>query len=478
MDSSHQLTNQAENTDNPSGTELSENTTDATVQPATTSNVSTGNDPTGEEVVGYVSPEDATAAAMAEAQTLEEAAAIAKRAYDTAVAAAYAAAQQPPPSIRRAPKPVTTIMPSFQVNDDSRIEVTVSSHEFETSMAKNDFSSSETEGSLSAGYGGFAANVTAGHSKNTSQGSVDTKNDYNKTMIAKYLYPRADVLLHSSDLELTSELQEAILKVQRGKNIADLRTIYRDYGQLWCQRVTVGGRLQSTKTMASSEKSKEQSEKESFKTSVGLQVTTPFGVGAGVKHSQGSGTEKLANLAQIDKAEKNVFEAVGGDTILASKYVNPSTHIVASANRLTSPEAWASTVADYRNWRVIDRASLTSMADAISALPGFASVKSWFIQAGPTLSRYLELPPSREIKLRFKLLSPTSETNMSLSYLRKQGKDMVTSGNNNTKVYGQQEYYLGHTQAADVIPRQTLVTPDWKEQITVNNALPLFSPQR
>ena len=43
---------------------------------------------------------------------------------------------------------VLTVKPSFRVNDDSRIEITMSSHEFETSMAKNDFSSQSTEGSL------------------------------------------------------------------------------------------------------------------------------------------------------------------------------------------------------------------------------------------------------------------------------------------------------------------------------------------
>ena len=39
-------------------------------------------------------------------------------------------------------------IPRFRVNDNSRIEVTVSSHEFETSMAKNDFCSQSTEASL------------------------------------------------------------------------------------------------------------------------------------------------------------------------------------------------------------------------------------------------------------------------------------------------------------------------------------------
>jgi hypothetical protein len=43
-------------------------------------------------------------------------------------------------------KAVYTALPSFQVNNDSRIEITVSSHEFETSMARNDFSNHSTEG--------------------------------------------------------------------------------------------------------------------------------------------------------------------------------------------------------------------------------------------------------------------------------------------------------------------------------------------
>ncbi len=53
-----------------------------------------------------------------------------------------------PQFMRRAVQEVACVMPSFQVNDDSRVEVVVSSHEFETSMARNDFSSQSTEGSM------------------------------------------------------------------------------------------------------------------------------------------------------------------------------------------------------------------------------------------------------------------------------------------------------------------------------------------
>lgn len=39
-------------------------------------------------------------------------------------------------------------IPKYKVNDNSRVDVTISNHEFETSMAKNDFSSQSTEASL------------------------------------------------------------------------------------------------------------------------------------------------------------------------------------------------------------------------------------------------------------------------------------------------------------------------------------------
>ncbi len=93
-------------------------------------------------------------------------------------------------------------IPSFRVNDNSRVEVTLSSHEFETSMAKNDFSSQSTEASLyvpvpsrfcrliessSGGYAGFSASVSGGYSNSKSNTNKATVNVYKKTMIASYM---------------------------------------------------------------------------------------------------------------------------------------------------------------------------------------------------------------------------------------------------------------------------------------------------
>jgi hypothetical protein len=66
---------------------------------------------------------------------------------ETQLAAAKARAQTSLPP-RRPTKEVFSDMPTYQVNDDSRIEITVASHEFEFSMARNDFSGHSTEGSM------------------------------------------------------------------------------------------------------------------------------------------------------------------------------------------------------------------------------------------------------------------------------------------------------------------------------------------
>ncbi len=65
----------------------------------------------------------------------------------------------------------------------------------------------------------------------------------------------------------------------------------------------------------------EQEEKEQFKVSVGVQVSTPIGVGAGVKHENEKGNSASKQSGDQKRQESNVFEAVGGDTILASAWV-------------------------------------------------------------------------------------------------------------------------------------------------------------
>jgi hypothetical protein len=126
------------------------------------------------------------------------------------------------------------------------------------------------------------------------------------------------VFLHAANMEATPELEAAIANIRKNKNIKDLRKLQSDFGYLFCRRVTVGGRLQTMKIMDETGSTSEQAQKQSFKESVGVSVSSPW-VSASVNHSSETGSATSSSQTNIDKSEKHVFEAMGGDTLLASK---------------------------------------------------------------------------------------------------------------------------------------------------------------
>lgn len=81
-------------------------------------------------------------------------------------------------------------------------------------------------------------------------------------------------------------------------------------------------------------------QKQSFRTSVGTSVSGNVGIynaGVGLSHENTSGDAKIKQNSDQTQNEACVFDAVGGETILA-----------------TNPKEWCPTVADYKLWRVIN----------------------------------------------------------------------------------------------------------------------------
>lgn len=81
--------------------------------------------------------------------------------------------------------------------------------------------------------------------------------------------------------------------------------------RLFCQQVTLGGRLLSTKIMSATATMSEEEQKQQFKVSVGLSVTSPWASGS-VSHSEEKGSSSDNARKEDDSKESNVFEAVGG----------------------------------------------------------------------------------------------------------------------------------------------------------------------
>ncbi|QGJ00606.1 hypothetical protein CEK26_002050 [Fusarium fujikuroi] len=279
-------------------------------------------------------------------------------------------------------------IPSYAINDRSRIEITMVSNEFQESMARNHFSASSVEASASGGWSGYSVGVTGGAAQENTSGGTKTKKGYAKRMIGSYMFPRVDVFLRPEDLEPTEELRAALDGIKQTKNINALRELYSTFGHLFCHSVTLGGCLQTTKVVESDEDVQQSKDKESFKAQLGVAVSTPFGAKGNVKGSKESQDSSEAFSRSAKANESMAFEATGGNSILAA-----------------DPPAWSGSVANFNNWRIIEQTELTPIVDAISKMAGYRETRSWFFAAVPKLSEYMVIPESRMLYVRFKVAS-------------------------------------------------------------------------
>lgn len=214
---------------------------------------------------------------------------------------------------------------------------------------------------------GNSVSVSAGFSWAKSKSKKTTDNQYSKTLLARYLYPRCDVFLSPKDLEPTPDFAAAVEEIRNTKSIVALRKLHQDFGQLFCKNVTLGGRLSSTKTIQATSTQTEEMEKQEFKINFGyatkadgtaIGVPVQASVGAKLEHS--SGYTESKNTTEKNTFEQIFFEANGGDTILAN-----------------NPGKWAATVGSPENWRVVNREQLSSLFETLSSIPGYKEVEGW-----------------------------------------------------------------------------------------------------
>ncbi|KAG8626282.1 hypothetical protein KVT40_005227 [Elsinoe batatas] len=246
-------------------------------------------------------------------------------------AARLAAAAAPPPtdtvsSPFRIPIKSDKGIPNYRVNDDSKIDITVCTHQLAVSLAHNDFSSQSTEASVSGGAFGVTVGVSAGYAKSESSAVSHGSDMQTQIMVARYMYPRCDLFLTPDDLEPSPELAQLVDTVRQTKNIKALRKIQSEFGQVFCQQLTLGARLLSTRTMSSNKETSDEEKKQEFKVSVGVSVSTPYG-GASVKHEEAKGSGDKSSRSETNINDNNVFEAVGGDTLFQSELYAVKAHV-------------------------------------------------------------------------------------------------------------------------------------------------------
>ncbi|MCJ1406830.1 hypothetical protein MMC19_000900 [Ptychographa xylographoides] len=281
-------------------------------------------------------------------------------------------------------------IPSFTVTDESQVNISVVSSQLQESMAKNNFTADSFEIGGSASIKGVDINASKGSASRTDSGSGTSSTKMQKLMIANFRFPRATLNLRPEDLEPTEELKAAIDLVRRTKSLNHLRALHDRFGHLFCEEVLIGGRLQTTRVTTASDEMSQTTEKSQFKNEVGLSIAFPKVASLSMKKSNETGSDEQHSRQQTSMNDAMVFEATGGNTILA-----------------TDPPKWCESVLDYRNWRVIERAGLTPIADIIAKCHSqeVSGVREWFVQAVPALSKFLVIPETRIVDVRLKLMS-------------------------------------------------------------------------
>jgi hypothetical protein len=287
-----------------------------------------------------------------------------------------------------APKPDFGI-PNFRVNDDSLIEIHACTTSFATSLAKADFSAQSIEASLNGGAYGVQVGASASAARSQGSSNAQKSGEGMHKVVARYMFPRCDLFLRPEDLEPTPEFATLLDIIKTTHSIEALRQVHDRYGQLFCQELTLGGRLMSTKIITSKNTEDLEAKKEQFKVSVGANVQSPYG-GGGMKASAEGGNDMTLATDKSSSKEDNIFEAVGGDTILAN-----------------NPTAWSATVAYPSLWRVINRQGLQPLIEMVSEMnTKYRGVQRWFYQAIPALQKYIGLDEKGGVNARLKIESP------------------------------------------------------------------------
>jgi hypothetical protein len=80
-------------------------------------------------------------------------------------------------------------------------------------------------------------------------------------------------------------------------------------------------------------------------------------------------------------------------------------------SKKNSPSTWSGTVADFNNWRVIERGDLAPMVDTISQIRGYQEVRTWFLRAVSKLNEYIVIPETRVMHVRFRVASQNESLN-------------------------------------------------------------------
>ncbi|KAL4803113.1 hypothetical protein BDV18DRAFT_145150 [Aspergillus unguis] len=251
-------------------------------------------------------------------------------------------------------------IPRFRVDDDSYVSVYETQTALEASLAIGSFSETSVEASAGGGFWGISAAVKAGLAVDDKQNSVTAQSASQKTMHVAYKFPRVTLYLDPSTLRVTDECLLDIQKVVDKETLIDFSN---KYGDIFAQRVQLGGTLYASEASDSTAGKTKEAKSSSMKASAAASISASFAQ-ASVSASHGQGKSTDDETTQQVLTNSMAWQAKGGDTLLCN-----------------NPSAWCATVGDYYNWRVIDQCDVLPLYKVLSSFDGLEDIEDRFKQS-------------------------------------------------------------------------------------------------
>ncbi|EOA90185.1 uncharacterized protein SETTUDRAFT_103556 [Exserohilum turcica Et28A] len=228
--------------------------------------------------------------------------------------------------------PVPAI-PPFYIDDDASVGIVEIRTQFQHTLIKEGFDSVAVGGSLGGGAASIPATVTASFEKEHSTVSSTSTSTSVDSLVATYNFPRVVVELDPECLVLTDECRADAMHIT---DDASQARFFRTYGKIFVTKFTLGGYLHSTRNVSSKEQSSLEQVKDRTRIAAGLSIQTPKASG-GINVAKVESTVTETGVASLLQDAHLTWNARGGDTLLCS-----------------NPPAWASTVKDYKMWRLMN----------------------------------------------------------------------------------------------------------------------------
>ncbi|KAK4171045.1 hypothetical protein QBC36DRAFT_305568 [Triangularia setosa] len=238
-------------------------------------------------------------------------------------------------------------IPSFYINDDSKVSVTETKTAFQRSMAREGFSSTAIEANASGSPFGKSISASAALSDENSFSKKSLTEETDFTLEVAYKFPRVAIDLSPRYLQLSDECEEAIKNI---KSDFDKIQFVNDYGDAFPTKVVLGGFLRSSRKVRVKTDEQLEAAKEETKKAAGLGFASPQ-VSFGMNYAKTTSDTNTSSSGQTIGNAALTWEARGGDTVLCS-----------------NPSAWASTVKDYRYWRITEQSQTVSLVRIIEGI--------------------------------------------------------------------------------------------------------------